>query len=64
MSVADVEPEVRWMLVVGATCEGKPSEAITLAEDLQAKFPEWSARRKVAGTIDLLKAGKKAFACY
>jgi hypothetical protein len=63
MSGPDVEPELRWMLIVAAACEDKRSEAIVVAEELQAKFPEWSAKRKLAGTIELLKSGEKAFGC-
>jgi hypothetical protein len=63
MSGADVEPEFRWMMIVAASCEEKASEAIALAEDLQSKFPEWSAKRKLGGTIELLKSGKKPFGC-
>ncbi len=63
MSGSDIEPESHWMLIVAATCEDKTSEAIALAESLQAKFPEWSTKRKLAGTIELLKLGKKPFGC-
>lgn len=59
---SDIEPEIRWMLLLAARCEGKTADAIAIAENLQAKFPEFSARRKIAGTIELLKSGKKSLA--
>lgn len=64
MKGSDIEPELRWMLIVAATCEDKTTEAISVAEELQIKFPEWSAKRRVAGIIELLKAGKKPFGCW
>ncbi len=62
MNSSDIEPEIRWMQLLATRCEGKTAEAIAIAEDLQAKFPEFSARRKIAGTIELLKSGKKSTA--
>jgi hypothetical protein len=61
---AEIEPELRWMMIVAAACEAKTTEAVNIAEALQSQFPEWSARRKVAGTIELLKSGKPAFGCW
>jgi hypothetical protein len=63
MENSGIEPELRWMLIVAAACEDKTAEAIAVAEELQAKFPDWSKERRVAGTIERLKAGKKAFGC-
>jgi hypothetical protein len=63
MESSGIEPELRWMLIVAAACEEKTAEAIAVAEELQAKFPDWSTHRRVAGTIERLKAGKKAFGC-
>lgn len=53
----EIEPELRFLLVGAAAREGRLDEAITQAEELQEKFPDWSNRRKVAGEISLFKQG-------
>jgi hypothetical protein len=48
------------MLLVATTFEGKTTEAISLAEETQTKFPEWS-KAKLPGVVELLKNGKNPF---
>jgi hypothetical protein len=63
MNLSKLEPELRYLLIVAAACEGKTEEALRIARELQQKFPEWSERERIRGTIELLEAGKPAFGC-
>ena len=60
-ALKDLEPEVNFSRVIGYSLRGDLQRAIVVAKEIQKRFPEWSQRTGVDGTISQLEEGRSPF---